>query len=152
MQTGDSHIQGKGCPICKESSGEKTIRMWLIENQINFLPQYKFDKCVNKETNRKLPFDFYLPDFNTCIEYQGKQHFSPKYGGFGASIDKTLVNFNKLQNNDKIKFDFCNNNNIKLLTISFLENIIKKLENLIKIKGMVNITTENGLIVANITN
>lgn len=24
-----------------------------------------------------LPFDFYLPYYNTCIEYDGVQHFKP---------------------------------------------------------------------------
>jgi hypothetical protein len=32
---------------------------------------------------RKAPFDFYLPDYNLLIEFQGRQHYEAveKFGG-----------------------------------------------------------------------
>ena len=149
-QTPSSHLNGRGCPICKESKGEKRIRMWLSDNKINFIAQYKFNNCTNPKTKRKLPFDFYLPEFNACIEFQGKQHFSTKYGGFGASKENTLINFEKLKYNDKIKSDFCFNNKIELIEISYLDKVEDMLS--IKFKGNVELITENGLIIAKITN
>jgi len=91
-----NHLKGHGCPNCNNSKGENKIEEFLIENNIKYIKQKKFDGCINK---RKLPFDFYLYDFNTCIEYDGNYHF----------IDEYVIN------NDNIKTDYCLNNNIKLL-------------------------------------
>lgn len=66
------HISGQGCPVCNESKGEKEIRNWLIKNNIKFESQKKFDGCKNKN---HLPFDFYLPEHNICIEFNGTQHY-----------------------------------------------------------------------------
>lgn len=113
------HLKGSGCPICKESKGEREISHLLTENNIKYIPQYKFDGCVDK---RKLPFDFYLPDYNTCIEYDGEQHFKSKtvFGGDEA--------FNDRVNKDKIKNAFCENNNINLIRINYKENIKNELK------------------------
>ena len=61
-----------GCPKCNSSSGELMISKILTDNGIKFIEQYKFDDCCDK---RSLPFDFYLPDYNILIEYQGLQHY-----------------------------------------------------------------------------
>jgi len=145
-----SHLSGRGCPICKESKGEREIRLWLTENKINFIPQYKFNNCINPLSKRKLPFDFYLPDFNICIEYQGKQHYSIKHGGFGANKEQSKINFQKLIENDKIKKDFCSHMGIDLLTISFKENIKDILS--IKFKGILKIINDGNMLIAEITN
>lgn len=68
----DCHLLGQGCPECKESSGEKKVKTFLKQNLIKFHAQYKFEDCIFK---RHLSFDFYLPDFRICIEYDGRQHF-----------------------------------------------------------------------------
>ena len=124
-QRPNDHIIGKqGCPICNESKGEKEIRNILNENNIKFESQKIFDKCKYK---RKLPFDFYLPDYNICIEYDGKQHYKPiDYFGGEKELEK-----NKIR--DKIKNNYCKNNNIKLLRIKYNDNdnIIDKIKNII---------------------
>ena len=66
----NNHLNGQGCPICRLSKGETKIKKFLEDNKINFTPQKQFSDCRYK---RKLPFDFYLPDYNCCIEYQGEQ-------------------------------------------------------------------------------
>jgi hypothetical protein len=113
------HLNGNGCPICRESKGEKEIRKYLTENNIQFIRQYKFTDCKNK---RVLPFDFYLPDYNTCIEFDGKQHFEAvkRFGG--------IKGFESTKENDKIKTQYCQNNKIKLLRISYKEIIYNKLK------------------------
>lgn len=126
-QIPNSHLQGRGCPICKESKGEKTIRTFLEMNNIEFIPQYKFDNCVNIKTKRKLPFDFYLPNYKMCIEYDGKQHFGYEHGGFGASLENTIINHNNLLINDNIKNKYCFDNKIELLRISYLDDIQEKM-------------------------
>jgi len=52
----------------------------------------------------------------------GVQHFEPTVR-FGGEIE-----FVKRVNNDKIKTDFCQKNNIELLRIKYDENIIEKLK------------------------
>jgi len=118
-QTPSNHIQGYGCPICNESKGEKEITKILKEKGINYIKQYKFDGCENKKA---LPFDFYLPDYNMCIEYDGEQHFKPiiYWGG-----DEKLK---YIQNNDKIKNEYCKENNIRLIRIRYNEKNFNKLK------------------------
>ena len=73
-----NHLMGKGCFSCVElfnSKGEKEVKKYLNKHNIIFKRQKTFDDCKNPETNRKLKFDFYLPDYNICIEYDGRQHF-----------------------------------------------------------------------------
>ena len=117
------HLHGEGCPICKQSKGENIISNFLSDNNIKYIAQKKFDKCKNIYC---LPFDFYLIDYNLCIEYDGIQHFKSnvRFGG-----EKEFI---KRVNNDKIKNNFCDNNNIKLLRIKYDENVIEKLKNKIK--------------------
>ena len=70
-QRSSSHIKGYGCNMCKESFGERNIRKILENRKINFKSQHRFNDCRLK---LPLPFDFYLPEHNTCIEFNGKQH------------------------------------------------------------------------------
>ena len=117
-QTPDKHLNRcYGCPSCKESKGERKLRELLTTNGIKFIPQYTFDNCKHK---LKLPFDFYLPDLNICIEYHGEQHYRPiKF--FGG-----IKKFNEQQKRDKIKLNYCYNNDIKLITVKYTQRNIKK--------------------------
>lgn len=118
-QNAGAHIRGVGCPVCKSSKGEKEIRLFLENQNINFTTQHIFENCKDE---RYLPFDFYLPDYKICIEYDGLQHFKPidYFGG-----EKTLQ---IMKSHDKIKTNFCLENNIKLLRIKYNENILEKLQ------------------------
>lgn len=112
-QQANSHLQGRGCPICKNSNGENIVSNFLINNKINFINQYKFIECKNK---RELPFDFYLPDYNLCIEYDGQLHFEPF-----KNNNKGIEKLKSTQKNDQIKTEYCKNNNINLLRIPYWE-------------------------------
>jgi len=109
-----NHLQGKGCPICRESLGERKIRIILEEKQLKFIRQKKFKEC--KFVN-ELPFDFYLIDYNLLIEFDGIQHFKP-VKAFGGEEE-----FKKTQIKDAIKNDFCLKNEINLLRISYKDDI-----------------------------
>jgi len=114
LQRPHEHLNGNGCPICKESKGEKQIKKHLNDNNIKYETQKTFDGC---KYIGLLKFDFYLSKYNICIEYDGRQHFeSVDYWG-GKN---ELLN---IQERDKIKTDFCKNNNIKLIRIKYNENI-----------------------------
>lgn len=113
-------LAGCGCPQCQESSGERQVRQWLEKHDIEFIYQYVFKDCKNI---KPLPFDFYLPKYNVCIEYDGGQHYKPvdKFGGEEY--------FEQIIKHDKIKTDYCTNNNIKLLRIPYYANIEEELNN-----------------------
>ena len=93
-QTAYNHLSGCGCPRCKSSVGEKKVAEYLTEHSIPFEVQKRFDTCKNK---RSLPFDFYLPNHNLCVEYQGVQHFKPvKDFGGEESFQMTKKRRNKI--------------------------------------------------------
>jgi len=117
-QKPNSHMNGQGCPSCKETKGEKYIKNYLIENNIYFIKQYRFNDCRNIYP---LPFDFYLPEYNMCIEYDGEQHFkSVKQFGGDEGLKETIKR-------DKIKTDYCLENNINLIRIVYNISIHKQL-------------------------
>jgi len=110
-----SHLYKKaGCPICTETIGEGKVREFLTKNNINFEAQKTFDWLKNVS---KLSLDFYLPDYNIAIEYQGEQHFRPVK--FFGGCEK----FNKQTKNDKIKKELCEKHGIKIFYYSELDNI-----------------------------
>ena len=122
LQRPSDHIRGNGCPVCRKSLGERKITHFLVSNEINYKPQYKFDNCKNIYP---LPFDFYLPEYNTCIEFQGLQHYKPVKRFGGESGFKLLVE------RDKIKSSFCMENNIVLCIIKYTDNITEKLKSIV---------------------
>lgn len=111
--------EGTRCPRCSTSHGEETISNWLRKNHIKYIPQMVFKKCRNKA---ELPFDFYLPSINMCIEYDGEQHYDPN------SFYNKKRGFEYRRRNDEIKTNFCKQNDIKLLRIRYDDDLIKKLE------------------------
>lgn len=113
-------LSGHGCPYCNQSIGERQISIYLNKNGFIYKPQYTFSDCRYKKC---LPFDFYLPNYNICIEYDGEQHFKPieYFGGEDG--------FTERKRNDEIKNAYCNKNNIILLRIAYNQNIETELDN-----------------------
>ena len=105
------HTMSCGCR--HQSKWEMFINDYLISLNITFQPQKRFDDCRNKKQTDMLPFDFYLPDYNICIEYDGEHHFCPMemWGGY----EKFIIN----QENDQIKNKYCQQNNITLLRLPY---------------------------------
>ena len=67
-------LWGYGCPRCKQSKGEKLVEEYLSSKGVNFTTQKKFKDL---KAIKNLSFDFYLPEENILIEYQGQQHYYP---------------------------------------------------------------------------
>jgi len=111
FQNVNKHLSGQGCPKCSNTSvGEDYVKLYLEENKIKYIPQHGFDTCryVNK-----LNFDFYLPEYNTCIEFDGIQHFKP-IKGFGG--EKGFLDGIK---RDECKNKWCLENNVNLIRIKY---------------------------------
>ena len=113
IQRADHHLRGSGCPNCNISKGENKIKRFLKKNEITFILQYRFDDCKGK--TRCLPFDYYLPNKNILIEYDGIQHFKPseKFGG----VESFLLR----QKYDEIKNLYAKKEGIKLIRIPYSE-------------------------------
>lgn len=118
LQTPKIHIKGSGCSICNQSKGENMVMKFLNENNIKFEIQKTFDNL--KGISKKLKFDFFIPNRNICIEFDGRQHFEPF-----SNIEKSILKFTQTKINDERKNKFCIDNNIKLIRIHFkdLNNI-----------------------------
>lgn len=112
------HLSGNGCSRCKFSKGEIAVQKYLDKLKIDYEAQKKFDGC--KYIN-SLYFDFYVPKYNLCIEFDGELHFHV-YKHFGG---EEALKVRQLR--DKIKNDYCEKNNINLLRIRYDENICEKL-------------------------
>ena len=113
------------CPVCaKGRKGEQKIAHYLRKLNIDFHEQYQLSECKRK---RALPFDnsiFKDGKLIGLIEYQGEQHYTPIefFGGEAA--------FKYRKENDKIKKEYCDKNNIPLLIIPYWE--YNNIENLLK--------------------
>lgn len=98
--------RGRGkCPKCskKESKGEKIIQSILDEKSIKYFREYP----INIK-GHNLHFDFFLPEQNLYIEFQGIQHFQavPYFGG-----EQRLQ---KQQEFDQLKRQWCNDRLIEI--------------------------------------
>jgi hypothetical protein len=81
------------CPKCASSWGNRKISYILSNKNIENFPEHRFPNC--KDIN-VLPFDFYLPYYNICIEYQGEQHYrvlrNDMFGGIKEfNIRKNMI-------------------------------------------------------------
>jgi len=106
----DGHL----CPYCKRSIGEEKVAKWLEDNKIKYIWHCTdFKDCKYKQT---LEFDFYLEEYNLCIECDGIQHFKKMW------YDYTEDDYLKRIKRDNIKNEYCKKNNISLLRIPYTEN------------------------------
>lgn len=128
-QKPNNHLIGNGCPFCKNSKGEIQIKNWLDKHSIKYEAQKRFSGCKDI---RALPFDFYLPTYNLCIEYQGRQHYDE---GFDIYLkryktkEKAKLIYDKQKYHDDLKKAYCKQNGLNLLEIKYNEDIIICLEN-----------------------
>ena len=134
-----NHSSGHRCPICNESAGEIRVQSYLQSHKINNKMQYTFPDCKYKNI---LPFDFAILDKNNnpilMIEYDGEQHYRPVNFG-GISDKEAKENLRLTKKRDKIKTDYCKNNNIPLLRIPYwdFDKIEKILDSELKKYGLI---------------
>lgn len=140
----DGH-QGKarkgifGCPICHtyfsalidnvstgktkgcgnhHSVGEERLRLIFDNLGIKYEYQKSFPDNFSSITHYPYHYDYYLPDYNLCIEYDGIQHFSYKENTAGWNNKE---NYLQTQHNDKEKNEYCASHNINLLRIPYTD-------------------------------
>lgn len=104
-------LSGKGCPKCnrKISKGEQKIIFYLKEHNIQYIHEYPVEI-----EGHHLRIDFYFPQYNFGIEYNGIQHYQ---------VVKHFGGENKLKKQQY--YDSLKNKNFNIITISYkdFENI-----------------------------
>lgn len=105
------------CPKCVSSFPENKLADIFAKNKIQAIRQHSFKDCVYK---RKLRFDFYLPELNVCVEYDGEQHYRP-VPFWGSENKKANNEFEKNKTRDEIKNKYCKEKNIPLIRIPYWE-------------------------------
>lgn len=86
------------------SFGEKYLVLLFIKNNIKFESEKTFSDLKNI---LNLRFDFYLPNYNMLIEYQGEQHFLKKEDNMFCSSNQKY--------RDNLKYEYAKNNNINVI-------------------------------------
>lgn len=98
-----SHLNQTG-----RSTGETILEQIFIKNNVVYEVQ---KKCIIKETLNF--FDFYLPTYDTYIEYDGKQHFKAikRWGGAEGLAHR--------KQKDKLKDEYVREVNSKIIRIPY---------------------------------
>lgn len=99
------------CPICNMPKGERRISEYLDKENISYETQKTFPNLLGLG-NGFLSYDFYLPQYNLLIEYQGGFHDGTVTGSY-----QELYDLDKQQEHDRIKNAYAEKHNIKLLEI-----------------------------------
>jgi len=114
-----------GCPECLIGWGEKQLKVMCDKYNSPYTPQLRLADCRDK---LPLPFDVAVfkdeskTQLRVILEYDGKQHFEPVRFG-DISQERAEEVFILTQYHDKIKNDYCIENNIPLLRIPYWERL-----------------------------
>lgn len=102
------------CNSCtaKISNIELKVKEFLDENHIEYNHQFRFKDCKDK---KPLPFDFFLPKHNICIEVDGEQHFYNESNFYKNSLN----GFEDRKKKDNIKNEYCLKNHIHLIRLKY---------------------------------
>lgn len=105
-QTPHKHAEGRGCPRCSQSKGEKVILSTLVELGLGFNQQFQI--AVGDSYYR---FDFALLLEKILIEYHGLQHYKP------INFFQGKEGLKKTQSRDSIKAQWAKDNDYILIII-----------------------------------
>ena len=118
LEPAHQHIETerrRGCGECatRESTHSMAIGQWLTEKGYNFIKEWSHPECRDVKVLR---FDYFLPDFNACIEYDGEQHF--RLGPWGHDEEDIQFRFIKGRRRDAIKSLWCIDNSVRLVRVT----------------------------------
>tara|TARA_B110000114_G_scaffold178818_1_gene212387 strand:+ start:655 stop:2709 length:2055 start_codon:yes stop_codon:yes gene_type:complete len=119
IQKVSAHLEGKGCPRCSLSKGETAVARLLDLASVNFEVEFVMEDGVD---NTRLRFDFYIPNQNVLIEYDGEQHYRPVTFG-GMTKEKALEVHKKIKSRDHRKNVWALDKGYRLIRIRFDEDI-----------------------------
>jgi len=131
---------GRCCPECSKSKGEKEISKIFINNNWIKISQEDFDKLINEDKYNNnyfisqmkyngligvggglLSYDFHIPKLNLLIEYDGEYHYKPIKNYKNEPIKYAKERYKKQCIHDILKNKYAMNNDIDLLRIPYWE-------------------------------
>ena len=115
------------CGCQKTSIGEKNIELLLKENNILYEKEKTFKEL------KQLRFDFYLPELNRLIEFDGIQH----YQDWPSIWMTNKNNWEHRKERDNLKNIFSINNNIPLVRVPYWKRDDLTLEDLLGNKYLI---------------
>ena len=130
VRLNDVLYKKSGCPYCVQSRGEDYIESYLLEHNIEYEQQKRFEDL---KSIRQLSYDFYIPKYNLLIEYQGEQHFKPKNFG-GISLEEAKRRLEKQKIHDTLKRNYAKEHKYILIDISYKLNTLEKVKDFLDTK------------------
>lgn len=117
-----SRTTGVGCPTCAQPHLEKYTEAWLISNKFDYKSQVRFPGLKGLGAG-SLTYDFGIKKagkYICLIECQGIQHYEPLeiFGG--------EEQFARQLEHDKLKREYAEKRNIKLIEIPYTCDTLKK--------------------------
>lgn len=119
----DNHIGLKhGCPVCKASKGEVKIFELLKLLNLEFQREFKIG-------NHNYRYDFFIPELNMIVEYDGKHHFEESSffsreenkSSSKTWKEKRLENLARIQERDELKREIALINGFNFIRLNYLE-------------------------------
>lgn len=120
----DNHLNLKhGCPVCSASKGERRVFEILTKLGFNFIREFKITGYIFK-------YDFYIPELNLIIEYDGKHHYEgstfvsrnlTKIQHGKTWKEKRSLNLGIIQERDREKDFIAISNGFNIERISYVE-------------------------------
>lgn len=114
LQTPNCHLQGKGCPDCKNYIKENICRDILQNLFSDKFRTERPDFLRNILTGHNLELDCYNENLKLALEYNGKQHYE-----FTPHFHKNEEEFNNQLYRDELKKKLCKENDIYLITVPY---------------------------------
>lgn len=109
-QIPNSHLNGRGCPLCKTSHLEFEMDAFL-KNNLGRLYIYQYH---NKDIFEKQSLDFYIPSCKMAVECQGEQHVIPNFFK-SKGVEYAEKHLEYIKELDKKKKEICEQNGIELI-------------------------------------
>ena len=116
-----------GCPECNIFYHEVMCREIMKEIFNKDFDKYRDNTLRNNKNNYLLELDCYNAELRINIEYDGEQHYI-----FPNAFHKNKEQFKKGQQNDAIKDQWCLDNNILQIRVSYKYDTKEEIENFIK--------------------
>lgn len=107
----------------RKSNGELKIMSELCNHNIEYITEKAFIGCTY-DGKHLLRFDFYLPKYNICIEYDGEHHYKD------VELYNMKTSLDEVRKRDEVKNQYCIDNGIKLVRIPYYK--FKKIPQIIQ--------------------
>lgn len=110
-----NYKEGKWCPLCTLSKGEKIIMQYLDSISEEYIHQYKIESFNERMSRAR--YDIYIPRFKLVVEINGVQHYKvdDHYNKTQADLDRNILK-------DINKYYYALENELNYIDIDYREH------------------------------